>query len=100
MDDISVLTDTLMAKFPKVMAQLLISHANLKYKDNRVVNNGECLNCNLLGIFSETSCSYRHTKVNRTGERIKNLKIKLESTIAYCVVEGGISKKIKHSVKS
>ena len=59
-----------------------MSHANLKYEDTRVGNNGACLNYNLVGICSKPNCSYRHTKVKPTDERIKAVKIKLESDIA------------------
>ena len=42
-DDISMLTNPLMAKFPKAETQSLISHSNLKYEDIRVVNNEDLL---------------------------------------------------------
>ena len=39
-DNISVLTNLLLSKFPKVTVQSLMIHVNLKYEDIRVVNNG------------------------------------------------------------
>ena len=59
-----------------------MSHTNLKYEDIRVGNNRVSLNYNLLGIYSDTNCYYRHTKTKPTTERIKVVKIKLESAIA------------------
>ena len=46
-----------MTKLPKAMVQSLTSHANLEYEDIRVVNNGACLNYNLLGICSDPKYS-------------------------------------------
>ena len=76
-DDISVLTNLLMEKFTKATSQSLMSHAKLKYGDIRMDNNGACLNYNLLVICSDSNCSYRQTKANTSGERIKAVKIKL-----------------------
>jgi hypothetical protein len=92
-DDISVLTDPLMAKFPKATAEALMSHANLKYEDIRVGNKGACLNFNLLGICKDPNCSYRHTKANPTDERIKVVREKLEPAIQAFIAEGGPSAK-------
>ena len=82
-----------MTKLPKVTARSLMSHANLKDEDIRVVNNGACLDFNLLGIYSEHNYSYRHKKSNSTNDRIKAVKTKLESAIASYVTEGGVSNK-------
>jgi hypothetical protein len=92
-DDISVLTDPLMAKFPKATAEALMSHANLKYEDIRVGNKGACLNFNLLGICKDPNCSYRHTKANPTDERIKLVKHKLAPAINSYIEDGGSSTK-------
>jgi hypothetical protein len=98
-DDISVLTDPLMAKFPKATAESLMSHANLRYEDIRVGNKGACLNFNLLGICSDPNCSYRHTKAKPTDERIKAVKGKLEPAIESYIAGGGLaSKKRKRPV--
>ena len=88
-----------MTKLLKAAAQLLTSHTNLKYEDIRAGNNRVILNYKLLGIYSDTNCYYRHTKIKRTNERTKDAKIKLESTIASYVAEGGVSKKGKRPVK-
>jgi hypothetical protein len=92
-DDISVLTDPLMVKFPKATAAALMSHANLKYEDIRVGNNGACLNFNLLGICNDPNCSYRHTKAKPTDERIQLVRDKLEPAIQAYMAEGGPSTK-------
>ena len=82
-DDIRMLTDPIMEIFPKATAQLLMSHANLKYEDIRAGNNGAFLNCNSLCIYSDPNCSYRHAKEKPTNERIKDTKIKL----AYIIIK-------------
>ena len=92
-DDISMLTDPLMAKFPKATAEALMSHANLKYDDIRVGNKGACLNFNLLGICNDPNCSYRHTQAKPTDERIKVVHGKLEPAIQSYIAEGGPSAK-------
>ena len=50
-DDISVITNPLMAKFPEATAQSLMGQSNLKYEYIRVGNNVSCLKYNLFGIF-------------------------------------------------
>ena len=77
-----------------------MSHANLRYAAIRVGNKGACLNFNLLGICSDTNCSYRNTKANASSKRIKEVKIKLELAIDAYATEGGISKKLNHPIKS
>jgi hypothetical protein len=97
-DDISVLTNPLMAKFPKATAEALMSHVNLRYEDIRVGNKGACLNFNLLGICNDPNCSYRHIKApHPTDEIIKLVKNKLAPAISSYIKEGGSStKKRKH----
>jgi hypothetical protein len=83
-----------MVKFPKVTAEALMSHSNLKYKDIQVGNKGACLNFNLLlGICNDPNCSYRHTKANPTKERIKVVRNKLEPAIQAYIAKGGPSGK-------
>ena len=84
-----MLTNPLMEKFPKAMAQSLMSYANLKYDNTREGNNGICLNCNQLVICSNPNCYYNHTKSKTNNDRIKAIRIKLESSIVSYVVEGG-----------
>ena len=68
-DDISVLANPIMVKFPMAMEYSLMIHAILKYKDIRVGNYVSCPNYNLLGICSNTKCSYRHTKKTQPTRR-------------------------------
>jgi hypothetical protein len=77
LDNISVLTNALMTKFPKVRTDPLMTHSSLKYEDIRVSNKGGCLNFNLMGICSDSKCTYRHTHARPSKDRIKAVKNKL-----------------------
>ena len=99
-DDTSVLNQPLMAKSSKATAWSLTSHANLKYEDITVGNYRAFLNYSLLVICSEPNCSNKHTKAKATDERIKAVKIKMESVIVSYIAEAGVSKKRKRPFKS
>jgi hypothetical protein len=92
-DDISLLTNPLMTQFPKVTTDALMTHSSLKYEDIRVGNKGACLNFNLLGICSDSNCTYRHTQARPTEDRIKAVRDKLEPTIQAYISEGGSAAK-------
>ena len=99
-EDISVLTDPIMEKFPTETAELLMSHYTLRYEDIRVGNKGACLIFYLLGICSDPHFSYRHMKANPKEKRTEKVKIKLESAIQSYVVEGVVYKQRKCPVTS
>ena len=61
-NDISILSDPLMEKFTKAMAESLMIHVNLLNEVIWVGKKGVCLNFNLLGICSDPNCSYIHMK--------------------------------------
>ena len=89
-----------MAKSSKATAWSLTSHANLKYEDITVGNYRAFLNYSLLVICSEPNCSNKHTKAKATDERIKAVKVKMESVIVSYIAEAGVSKKRKRPFKS
>lgn len=63
-----------MTKFPKVTTNILMTHSSLKYEDIQVANKGACLSFNLLGICGDSNCTYWHTQVRPTKNRIKAVK--------------------------
>jgi hypothetical protein len=94
-DNISLLTTPLIDKFPNAMAEDLMSHAKLKYKNIQVGNKGACLNFNLLRVCNDESCSYPHTLARSTDKRIKAVKNKLQPAIQSYITEGSNAKKRK-----
>jgi hypothetical protein len=88
-DDISLLTNPLITKLPKVTTDALLTHFSLKYEDIQVGNKGACLNFNLLGICSDSNCTYRHNQARPTEDRIKAVRDKLEPAIPAYILEGG-----------
>jgi hypothetical protein len=90
-DDISVITGPLMTQFPNATAEAIMAHSDLRYDDIRVGNKGACLNYNLLGLCSDRSCTYRHSKAKPTEERTRSVATKLKPAIAAFMAAGAPS---------
>jgi hypothetical protein len=87
-DDISAVTEPLMAKFPHATAEALMAHGDLRYDDIRIGNKGACLNYNLFGECKDQSCSYRHARARPTPERVKTVTEKLKPAVQSYIAAG------------
>jgi hypothetical protein len=90
-DDISVITQPMISKFPNATADALMAHSDLHYKDIWAGNKGACLNYNLLGQCSDKGCTYRHSKAQPSDERAKLVAEKLKPDIANFMAAGAPS---------
>jgi hypothetical protein len=90
-DDISVITQPLMTKFPNSTADAIMAHSDLRYDDIRIGNKGACLNYNLLGQCPDQSCTYRHSRAQPSEERAKLVAEKLKPAIANFMAAGAPS---------
>jgi hypothetical protein len=79
----------LIQKFPQVTANALMAHGSLNFEDIRVGNKGACLNYNLLGICSDSKCSYRHAKAKPTPEQVKAVVDILRPAVQSYLASGG-----------
>jgi hypothetical protein len=90
-DDISVITQPLMTKFPNSTADAIMAHSDLRYEDIRIGNKGACLNYNLLGQSPDQGCTYRHSRAQPSEERAKLVAEKLKPAIANFMAAGAPS---------